>query len=66
MSDKLNTRFRKTFKTFAKTSEVRPKDELIIPNLDLLSKALDEDIRPKKLLFLMEVKASNLVKDCKS
>ena len=66
MSDKLNTRFPKTFKTFAKTSEVRPKDELVIPNLDLLSKALDEDVRPKKVQFLMEVKASNLVKDCKS
>ena len=64
ISDKLNILFPETVKTFAEVSNVRPKYELVIPNIDVFAKALDKGITPKELQFLMEAKISNSVKDC--
>ena len=47
MSGKLNTLFPSAAKSFAKASDVRSKDELIISSIDVFPKALDRGITPK-------------------
>ena len=49
MNDKFNTLFPEVAKNFAEGSDVRPKDELVIPNINVLAKTLDRDITPKEL-----------------
>ena len=49
MTDKLNTLFPEAAKIFADVSNVRPKDELVILNINVLAKALDKGIAPKEL-----------------
>ena len=49
ISDKVNTLFPEAGKLFVEASDVRPKDELVIPNIDVLAKALDMGITPKEL-----------------
>ena len=65
MSDKSNALFPSTTKIYAKASNIAPKTKIIIPNIDILAKALDKDITPKELqFFFMEAKIRNLVKVC--
>ena len=49
MNDKFNTLFPEVAKNFAEGSDVRPKDELVIPNINVLAKTLDRGITPKEL-----------------